>query len=79
MAMSNAQIEKKLRQHDNEIVAIYDMLAEIRGTVDGHTGTLAHHSAVLDQHTATLAHHSAVLDQHTQLLHEILRRLPEAS
>lgn len=79
MAISNAQIEKKLRQHDNEIVAIYDMLAEIRGTVDDHTGTLAHLSTLLDQHTATLDQHTAALDQHTGLLNEILRRLPEAS
>lgn len=65
MAMTNAQIEKKLRQHDNEIVSIYDMLAEIRGTVD--------------QHTSILGQHTAMLEQHTQMLTEILRRLPEAS
>jgi hypothetical protein len=72
MAVSNAQIDKKLRQHDNEIVAIYDMLVEIRGTMDGHTTMLAQHSQTLDQHTETL-------DQHTEMLTEILRRLPEAS
>jgi len=72
MAMTNAQIEKRLRQHDNEIVSIYDMLAEIRGTVDQHT-------AILGQHTQTLGQHTAMLEQHTQMLTEILRRLPEAS
>jgi len=49
MPMTNAQIEKKLPQHDNEIVAIYDMLAEIRGTVDGRTGTLGQHTNMLTE------------------------------
>lgn len=62
MAMTNAQIEKKLRQHDNEIVAIYDMLAAIRGTVDQHTTMLTAIQGRLSSHDARLEGHDTRFD-----------------
>ncbi len=36
MTMGPADIERKLRQHDNEIIAIYTKLDEIKATVKQH-------------------------------------------
>ena len=79
MPMTNAQIEKKLPQHDNEIVAIYDMLTAIRGAVDRHTTQLSGIQRRLDAHDARFDAHDARFDAVDGALAEILRRLPEAS
>ncbi|WGL51232.1 hypothetical protein P5P86_14840 [Nocardioides sp. BP30] len=65
MTPSNAQLETKLRQHDDEIVAIYDILADIGRTID--------------EHSAALTGIHGTIDHHSTMLTEILRRLPEAS
>jgi uncharacterized phage infection (PIP) family protein YhgE len=86
MAMTNIEIEKKLRQHDNEIVTIYDMLAEIRQTQATHSADLTmlkSDVSTLKSDVATLKSDVAVLKSTLPRLQdgvaEILRRLPEAS
>lgn len=73
---------RKVQQLDNDVQAIYEMLAdiqatqrrqhnrleEIAATQDGHTDVLAGHGATLAEHTATLADHGSKLDRIISLL-----------
>lgn len=72
----------KVRQLDNDVQQIYEMLAgisatqtrqrnrleEIAGIQAEHTGTFAGHTAALAGHTATLSEHTAKLDRIIALL-----------
>lgn len=80
---------RKVRQLDNDVQAIYEMLVGIQSTqvrqgnrldeiatvVDGHTATLDAHTATLDAHTATLTAHGEKLDTVDTKLDEILSLL----
>ncbi len=75
---------RKVQQLDNDVQAIYEMLAgiqatqlrqhnrldEIAATQDGHTATLAEHGSTLAEHTATLAEHGSKLDRIIALLEQ---------
>jgi len=80
-----------VRQLDNDVQAIYEMLVGIQSTqvrqgnrldeiatvVDGHTATLDAHTATLDAHTATLDAHTATLDAHGEKLDTVDTKLDE--
>ncbi|GAA2548597.1 hypothetical protein GCM10010210_20830 [Pseudonocardia hydrocarbonoxydans] len=73
---------RKVQQLDNDVQAIYEMLAdiqatqkrqhnrleEIAATQDGHSEVLASHTDVLAGHTDVLAGHTAALADHTATL-----------
>ncbi len=73
---------RKVQQLDNDVQAIYEMLAtiqatqtrqhnrlnEIAGMQAEHTGTLAGHTGTLAEHTATLCEHGTKLDRIIALL-----------
>ena len=65
MPMTHDQIERKFRQHGNEIVAIYDLLAE--------------HSAALTEIKATLTEHSTMLAEHGHLTAALTGKLAAAA
>ncbi|MEP6815078.1 MAG: hypothetical protein ABI873_05960 [Marmoricola sp.] len=48
MTMGPAEIERKFRQHDNEIVEIYSMLGSIQGTLELHTIRFDEHDRRFD-------------------------------
>jgi hypothetical protein len=82
-------VERKVRQLDNDVQAIYEMIAtveatqrrhgnrleEITASQSEHGRILAEHSAVLAEHSAVLAEHSAVLADHTAKLDRIVELL----
>jgi septal ring factor EnvC (AmiA/AmiB activator) len=82
-------LERKVRQLDNDVQAIYEMIAtveatqrrhgnrleEITASQSDHGRILAEHSAVLAEHSAVLAEHSAVLAHHTAKLDRIVELL----
>ena len=47
MTMGPVEIERKVRQHDNDITEIYQMLAHIQGVQGRHTMRLGELGAVL--------------------------------
>lgn len=75
-------LARKVQQLDNDVEAIYEMLAtieitqkrqhnrlnEIADVQAQHTETLAQHSATLAEHTTTLAEHGGKLDRIIELL-----------
>ncbi|MCE5290872.1 MAG: hypothetical protein LLG14_16765 [Nocardiaceae bacterium] len=80
--MTPREVDRKVRQLDNDVQAIYVMLADLSAT-QKRQGTrldeiaavqaeqaelLGTHTATLDSHTATLDSHTATLDSHTAKL-----------
>jgi septal ring factor EnvC (AmiA/AmiB activator) len=79
---TSPEIARKVRQLDNDVQALYEMLARIEATqqrhgnrlgeqaitLDAHTAKLDAHTATLDAHTATLDAHTATLEAHTATL-----------
>jgi hypothetical protein len=75
-------LERKVRQLDNDVQAIYEMIAtveatqrrhgnrleEISASQSEHGRILAEHSTVLAEHSTVLAEHSAVLAEHSAVL-----------
>jgi hypothetical protein len=82
-------LERKVRQLDNDVQAIYEMIAtveatqrrhgnrleEITASQSDHGRILTEHSAVLAEHSAVLAEHSVVLADHTTKLDRIVELL----
>ena len=62
-------VERRLSQHDNELVAVYGLIEDLR----------REQRERFDELDAKLRRHDTTLEAHTQLLQEILRRLPESS
>lgn len=69
------ELDRKVRQLDNDVAAIYTMIAELAGTQRRHgtrleeiATTQAEHSATLAEHSATLAEHSGKLDAILEIL-----------
>lgn len=67
--------QRKVRQLENDVEAIYEMLGRINGMQMRQANRLEeiaerqdHHSATLDEHSQTLAGHSETLAGHTQTL-----------
>ncbi len=69
MSMSPAEIERKLRQHDNDIAEIYPALGQIQGTLHQHTRRLDELGATLADHTTRLGR----LEGSVQQILEIVR------
>jgi vacuolar-type H+-ATPase subunit I/STV1 len=86
-----SRLDGRIDGLDESLRAVSDTLLDVKKVVDRHTVTLAkqgrtldehtrtldEHTRILDEHTRILGQHGETLDGHTQLLHEILRRLPE--
>ena len=71
--------EQAVRRLRNDVDDIYDILGNIKGTVDKQSATLDRHSTILNEHSTilqkhstTLNEHSTTLDQHTLKLDQII-------
>ena len=80
--MSRGELERVVRQHGNDLEAIYELLGALGSKIDGVEERL---TARLDGHdaqfVAVAARFDAVdsrFDRVDEVLAEILRRLPEA-
>jgi hypothetical protein len=68
-------LERKVRQLDNDVQAIYEMIATVEATQRRHgnrleeiTATQSDHGRILTEHTTVLADHTAKLDRIVELL-----------
>jgi hypothetical protein len=68
-------LERKVRQLDNDVQAIYEMIATVEATQRRHgnrleeiTAAQSEHGRILTEHSAVLADHSAKLDRIVELL-----------
>lgn len=82
--LTPAEIDHKVKQHDSDVEAIYEILTSVRNTQDDHTRRLDvldakvdrltlkvdEHGAKLDEHGAKLDEHGAKLDRILQLLED---------
>ena len=89
--MNPTELDRKVRQLDNDVQSIYEMLADISATqrrqgnrldehstiLNAHSATLDAHTVTLDAHTVTLNEHTAILNDHTSKLDRILSLLEE--
>lgn len=73
--MTVPDIQRKVRQHDNELVAIYEILTDHGKDLREIKVTLAGHSAKLEDHGRTLAEHGRKLDDFGAKLDEVLALL----
>ena len=69
------EIARKVRQLDNDVQAIYEMIATVEATQRRHgnrleeiTATQSEHGRILTEHSAVLADHTAKLDRIVELL-----------
>lgn len=69
------ELERKVRQLDNDVAAIYTMISELAGTQRRHGNRLDEIAATQGAHSATLAEHSATLAEHSTKLDAILEIL----
>ena len=91
--MSSAPFDHRLSRVENDVTALYDMVADIQAVQRQHSADLARIQAKLGDHDARFDAHDARFDAHDarfdtidarfdaidSTLAEILRRLPEAS
>ncbi|MBW3604801.1 MAG: hypothetical protein KY460_07800 [Actinobacteria bacterium] len=77
-------VPRKLRQIDNDVQSIYEMLSGIAGTQLRHGNRLDELAAQLDRmdarlasHDETLASHSDILASHSEMLTSHSRRLEQ--
>lgn len=68
--MTAAPDDRRIRQRDKDVVAIYGYLATIVTTQDRHSAQLDEATDAQGQHTATLAGLAGVQAQHTATLAE---------
>jgi len=66
---------RKVQQLDNDVQAIYEMLATIQATQTRQHNRLGEIATVQDGHTATLAEHTATLAEHGSKLDRIIALL----
>lgn len=64
--------ERAVRRLRNDVDDIYDILGNIKGTVDKQSATLDRHSTILNEHSIILNEHNTTLDQHTLKLDQII-------
>ena len=64
--------EQAVRRRRNDVDDIYDILGNIKGTVDKQSATLDRHSTILNEHSIILNEHNTTLDQHTLKLDQII-------
>lgn len=77
MPMSAAEIERKIRQHDNDLTEVYQMLAQISGTQARHGNRLDELAAKLAEHDARFDAHDARFDAHDARFDTVDRKLDE--
>ena len=70
-------LERKVRQVENDVQAIDEMIATVEATQRRHgnrleeiAGTQSEHGRVLAEHSAVLADHTAKLDRIVELLEQ---------
>jgi len=78
------ELDRKVRQLDNDVQSIYEMLTDIWATqrrqgnrLDEHSALLEAHSVTLNEHTAILGEHTAILNDHTSKLDRIISLLED--
>ncbi|MGH3565867.1 MAG: hypothetical protein ACRDRH_07500 [Pseudonocardia sp.] len=71
------EIIRKVKQLDNDVGAIYEILIRVERTQQRHDNRLDEHTVKLDEHTAKLDEHTAKLDEHTAKLDEHTAKLDE--
>lgn len=83
-AMGSPELQRKVRQHDNELLAVYDILnghsddlTEIKATLAEHGSTLAEHGVKLDDQGAKLTAVDSKLDQLSSTVGEQGAKLDE--
>lgn len=69
-AMGSPELRREVRQHANDVVAIYEIVSE-------HTEDLAEIKATLAEHTATLVEHGATLTEVRSALAEVGSKVDE--
>jgi len=62
------ELERKVRQLDNDVAAIYTMIAELAGTQRRHGTQLEEISAMQTEHSGSLAQHGVKLDAILEIL-----------
>ena len=82
--MNPTELDRKVRQLDNDVQSIYEMLADISATqrrqgnrLDEHSTILGEHTAILNEHSSTLGEHTAILNGHTSKLDRIISLLED--
>lgn len=73
--LTPAEIDHKIKQHDNEVEAIYEILTSVRNTQADHTRRLDVLDAKADQLAARVEEQGAKLDDHSAKLDRILQLL----
>jgi len=80
--MNPMELDRKVRQLDNDVQSIYEMLADISATqrrqgnrLDEHSAILNEHTVTLNEHTVTLNEHSAILNEHSAILNDHTSKL----
>ena len=69
--------ERTVRRLRNDVDDIYDILGNIKGTVDRHSATLDEHSTILNEHSTILNEHSTILNEHSTTLDEHTLKLDQ--
>ncbi len=64
------EIIRKVKQLDNDVGAIYEILIRVERTQQRHDNRLDEHTVKLDEHTAKLDEHTAKLDTIIELLRQ---------
>ena len=75
--MNPTELDRKVRQLDNDVQSIYEMLADISATQRRQGNRLDEHSAILGEHTAILGEHTEILNDHTSKLDRIISLLED--
>jgi hypothetical protein len=70
--MGSPELKRKVRQHDNDLAAIYEIVA-------GHSDDLIEIKATLAEHGSMLAEHGAMLAEHGAKLAEVDWKLDHLS
>jgi archaellum component FlaC len=84
MGLRPGDVVRKIQQHDNDILSIYELLGDIHTTQTQHTSqfeTIDTHLKGVDTHLETIDTHLKGVDTHlaslAQKLDTVIERLPQ--
>ena len=75
MSLTPAEVERKVRQLDNDMQSVYEMLSAIQGTQTRHTNRLLELDVKLTGHDTRFDAHDARFDAVDQKLDTVLELL----
>ena len=75
--MTRSELSRRVEHTEEDLIAISDVVLDIKATVDRHTDTLAEHSRILADHSRILADHGRILADHSRILADHSRILAE--